>query len=59
MKALVISVDMGELDYKAHAEEFVMLAEGAGAQIVELMVVRRSRPDAAYYIGTGKLDEAV
>ena len=31
LKALVISVDMGELDYKAHAEEFVMLAEGAGA----------------------------
>ena len=59
MKALVISVDMGELDYKAHAEEFVMLAEGAGAQIVELLVVRRSRPDAAYYIGTGKLEEAV
>ena len=59
LKALVISVDMGELDYKAHAEEFVMLAEGAGAQIVELLVVRRSRPDSAYYIGTGKLDEAV
>lgn len=58
MKALIVSVDMGELDYQAHADEFVMLAEGAGAIIADVVVVKRSKPDAAYFIGTGKLEEA-
>ncbi|MCX5592618.1 GTPase HflX [Alcaligenes endophyticus] len=59
MKALIISVDMGEPDFQAHSEEFLMLAQGAGALIVETIVVRRQRPDPAYFIGTGKLDEAL
>src|SRR5690606_35351023 len=59
MKALIITVDMGEPDYEAHADEFRMLAEGAGADIVEIVKVRRGRPDAAHFIGTGKLEETV
>lgn len=59
MKALIISVDMGDLDYVAHAEEFHMLAQGAGAEIVDTVVVKRDRPDAALFIGKGKLQEAV
>ena len=58
MKALIITVDMGEPDYEAHSEEFHMLAEGAGADIVETLRVRRGRPDAAHFIGSGKLEEA-
>ncbi len=58
MKALVISVDLGEADYAAHAEEFIMLAVGAGAQVLEVLAVRRSRPDAAGFIGSGKIEEA-
>src|SRR5690554_4062894 len=58
MRALIITVDMGEPDYEAHAEEFHMLAEGAGAQIVETLKVRRARPDAAHFIGSGKVEEA-
>ena len=59
MRVLIISVDSGDLDHAAHAEEFQMLAEGAGAQIVATLSVKRDRPDAAYYIGKGKLEEAV
>ncbi len=59
MRVLIISVDSGDLDHAAHAEEFQMLAEGAGAQIVATLPVKRDRPDAAYYIGKGKLEEAV
>lgn len=59
MRVLIISVDSGDLDHAAHADEFEMLAEGAGAQIVATMTVKRDRPDAAYYIGKGKLEEAV
>ncbi|HEY9460274.1 MAG TPA: GTPase HflX [Paralcaligenes sp.] len=59
MKALIVSVDLGSPDYQAHAEEFVMLARGAGADIVGTLVARRKRPDAAYFIGSGKLQEGV
>ncbi|MFW7343667.1 GTPase HflX [Pollutimonas sp. H1-120] len=59
MKVLIISVDLGEPDYQAHAEEFVMLAKGAGADIVATVVARRARPDAAHFIGSGKLEEAI
>ena len=58
MKVLIVSVDLGEPDYVAHAEEFVMLAKGAGAEVAETVVVRRGRPDAAHFIGSGKLEEA-
>ncbi|WJJ93838.1 GTPase HflX [Neopusillimonas aromaticivorans] len=58
MKALVISVDLGNPDFQAHSAEFIMLAEGAGADIVWHLVARRQRPDAAYFIGKGKLEEA-
>jgi len=59
MKTLIVSVDLGEPDYQAHAEEFAMLAEGAGAQIVGTVVARRARPDAAHFIGKGKVEEAL
>jgi len=58
MKSLVISVDLGEPDYAAHAEEFLMLARGAGAEVLEVLTARRDRPDAAGFIGSGKIDEA-
>ncbi|MGB3290387.1 MAG: GTPase HflX [Burkholderiaceae bacterium] len=59
MKVLIISVDLGEPDYQAHAEEFAMLAKGAGAEVVATVVARRARPDAAHFIGSGKLEEAI
>lgn len=59
MRALIISVDLGAPDYLAHAQEFDMLAKGAGAQVVATMVARRQRPDAAYFIGSGKVQEGV
>src|SRR5690606_1842819 len=58
MKALIITVDMGEPDYEAHSQEFHMLAEGAGAEILETLRVRRAKPDAAHFIGSGKVEEA-
>lgn len=57
VRALVVSVDFGEPDFDARCEEFEMLARGAGADIVETIVARRARPDAAYFIGSGKVEE--
>jgi len=59
MDVLVVGVDFGSLDYPAHAQEFAMLARGAGARVVATLTVRRSKPDAAHFIGSGKLQEAV
>ncbi|MEN9590476.1 MAG: hypothetical protein RLZZ481_2262 [Pseudomonadota bacterium] len=59
MRTLIISVDLGAPDYLAHAQEFAMLAKGAGAQVVATLTARRQRPDAAYFIGTGKVQEGV
>ncbi|MBV7482401.1 GTPase HflX [Bordetella sp. BOR01] len=59
MRALIISVDLGNPDFAAHAEEFAMLARGAGAEIVGTVAVRRDRPDAKFFIGSGKVQEAV
>ncbi len=58
MRALIISVDLGDPDLEAHAEEFAMLAKGAGAEIVGTLTARRDRPDAKFFIGSGKADEA-
>jgi GTP-binding protein HflX len=59
MKALIVSVDLGRPDFQAHADEFVMLAKGAGAEIAGTLLARRQRPDAAHFIGSGKLEEGV
>lgn len=59
MRALIISVDLGNPDFQAHADEFAMLARGAGADIVGTMVAKRDRPDAKFFIGSGKVQEAV
>lgn len=57
MNTVVISIDLGEPDYTAHAEEFIMLAESAGANIVGRVNARRQRPDPATFIGSGKVTE--
>jgi GTP-binding protein HflX len=59
MKVLIIHVDLGKPDYQAHANEFLMLAKGAGAEVVATVVAKRPRPDAATFIGSGKLQEAI
>jgi GTP-binding protein HflX len=57
MKALVIGVDLGLPDYQANRQEFDMLAKGAGAEIVAQVTAKRDRPDAATFIGSGKVEE--
>jgi GTP-binding protein HflX len=42
---------------RASLEELARLAETAGSQVLDGLVQRRSRPDPATYIGSGKVDE--
>ena len=57
-KALLISVDTGDFDADASIEELTLLAESAGAEVVGSIIQRKSTPDGATYLGTGRLHEA-
>lgn len=56
-RAVLVCLDFGEIDYQDGVDEFVQLVESAGANILTTVVGKRSRPDRAYYAGTGKVQE--
>lgn len=39
------------------ADEFLLLAKSAGADVIAHVVINRQRPDAKFFIGSGKTDE--
>jgi GTPase len=53
--AHIIFPDSGEFDYEA--EEFSLLAQSAGAEILDFLTVRRKYPEPKYLIGGGKVEE--
>lgn len=55
--AVLVSLDFGEADYADSLEELHRLAESAGIQAVAVVEGKRSRPDAALYAGSGKVQE--
>jgi len=57
-KALLISVDTGDFDAEASIEELTLLTESAGASVVGSIIQRKSTPDGATYLGSGRLREA-
>ena len=52
-------MDLPDADHDAlgSLKELQSLAESAGAIVVDMMLQRRAKPDARYYIGRGKVDE--
>lgn len=56
-KAILVGVDFGKGDFDASLEELALLARSAGAEPVFSVTAKRSSPDAAFYIGSGKVDE--
>jgi len=59
MRALLVGIDFGKGDYAANLDELALLAKSAGAIPVATITGKRSSPDAAYFVGTGKVDEIV
>lgn len=55
--AVLVSLDFGEADYADSLEELHRLAESAGVKAVAVVEGKRSRPDAALYAGSGKVQE--
>jgi GTP-binding protein HflX len=57
MRAALVGVDFGKGDFAAGLEELTLLAKSAGAVPVTTITGKRSNPDAAFFVGTGKADE--
>ncbi len=58
-KAMLISVDTGEFDAEQSIDELEELAKTAGAQVVCKVIQRKSKTEAATFVGRGKLYEII
>ena len=58
-KAILIGLDSGVKgkDLERSMEELALLADTAGATVLNQIIQRRSAPDRAFYIGKGKAEE--
>ena len=57
MRAALVGVDFGHVDFAASLEELALLARSAGAEPITTITGRRSSPDPALFVGSGKADE--
>ncbi|HEX8612119.1 MAG TPA: GTPase HflX [Telluria sp.] len=57
MRAALVGIDFGAGDFNASVEELALLARSAGAEPITTITAKRSSPDAAYFVGSGKADE--
>ena len=56
-KAVLVALDFGEPDNEDSLEELRRLTESAGVSVQAVVQGKRSRPDAALFAGSGKVDE--
>jgi GTP-binding protein HflX len=59
MRAVLVGVEFGKLDFVSSLEELALLSKTAGAQPVASVTGKRSSPDAALFVGSGKADEVL
>jgi GTP-binding protein HflX len=57
MRAALVGVDFGKGDFATGLEELSLLAQSAGAEPVTSITCKRSSPDAALFVGSGKAEE--
>ena len=55
--AIIVCLDLGDAGYEEGVEEVVRLVESAGVRRHRVLRGRRSRPDAKFYAGSGKVEE--
>ena len=57
MRAALVGVDFGKGDFAAGLDELSLLSSSAGAEPVLTILGKRSSPDPALYVGSGKAQE--
>ncbi len=55
--AILVSLDFGDTGYEESLEELKQLAISAGIEIRGVLEGRRDKPDAKYFVGSGKAEE--
>ncbi|MGE5027944.1 MAG: GTPase HflX, partial [Betaproteobacteria bacterium] len=55
--AILVGLDFGNTDYEESLEELRRLAESARVSVCGVVRGKRSRPDSALFVGSGKADE--
>lgn len=58
-KALLVSVDTGDFDAEVSIDELEELAHTAGAEVLGKVIQKKERPEAATFVGLGKLSEII
>jgi GTP-binding protein HflX len=56
-RVILVALDLGAPDFSESVAELRLLAAGAGLDILGEVQGKRSRPDAALFVGSGKADE--
>jgi GTP-binding protein HflX len=56
-RVILVALDFGVPDFSESVAELRLLAAGAGLDILGEVQGKRSRPDAALFVGSGKADE--
>ena len=56
-RVILVALDFGTPDFPESVAELRLLAAGAGLDILGEVQGKRSRPDAALFVGSGKADE--
>lgn len=56
-RAILVHLDIRQIQDPDDLNEFELLVDSAGAQRVELVTGARQRPDAKYFVGSGKAQE--
>lgn len=57
MRAALVGVDFGQGDFGASLEELSLLSSSAGAEPVLTIMGKRTSPDPALFVGSGKAEE--
>ena len=55
--AILVSLDFGDTGYEESLEELKQLAISAGIEIRGVLEGKRDKPDAKYFVGSGKAEE--
>jgi GTP-binding protein HflX len=56
-RAILVHLDLDSPLHDADLEEFRLLAESAGAEVLDVLQTSRRVPDPRFFIGTGKVEE--
>jgi len=57
LAAVIVCLDFGDAHYAESVEEVVRLVQSAGVRRHRVIQGKRSRPDARFYAGSGKVEE--